>query len=153
VFNIVSGASDTGKLLVSHDDVDMIDFTGSVAVGKAIAAESAKRLRKVNLELGGNDAAVVDSEVDPELVANGLTWGAFCNAGQVCVGVKRAFMVKSGAATLVPKIVDVTQRLRPGIDYGPIISAQQLETVEGFVKDAVKKGGKVLVGGKRGSTT
>lgn len=149
VLNVITGEGETGKLLVQHDGVDMIAFTGSIPVGREIAIECAKRLRKYTLELGGNDAAVVEPDVDLELAANGLVWGAFCNSGQVCVRTKRAFVHMRVADHLTKLIVEKTRALRPGIDFGPIVSREQLEKVERQVKDAVRKGAKVLVGGRR----
>src|SRR5205085_2654649 len=70
VLNIVTGNGETGRFLAQHDGIDMISFTGSVAAGREIAVECAKRLRKSNLELGGNDAAIVEPSVDIELAAN-----------------------------------------------------------------------------------
>jgi acyl-CoA reductase-like NAD-dependent aldehyde dehydrogenase len=149
VLNIVAGDQATGQRLVEHRDVAMIAFTGSVAAGRWIAESCARQLKKVTLELGGNDAAIVLDDVDIELAANGLTWGAFCNTGQVCVGIKHALIVHNVAERLVPIIVEKAKALRLGVDVGPVIDEKQLRAVESFVEDAVNKGAKVLTGGKR----
>lgn len=149
VLNVVAGDQNTGRCLVEHREVDMIAFTGSVAAGRSIAEACGRQLKKVTLELGGNDAAIVLDDVDIELAANGLTWGAFCNAGQVCVGIKRALVSDKIAEKLLPLIVDKTKALRLGVDVGPLIDERQLRDVQSFVGDAVKKGAKVLTGGKR----
>jgi acyl-CoA reductase-like NAD-dependent aldehyde dehydrogenase len=149
VLNVVTGEGETGRFLVEHDDVAMIAFTGSVPVGRGIAVECAKRLRKYSLELGGNDAAIVQADVDLELAANGLVWGAFCNSGQVCVRTKRAFVDQKIVADLTRRIVERTRALRLNIDFGPIVSETQLSKIEEQVRDAVDKGAKILVGGER----
>jgi len=149
VLNIVTGDGEVGKMLVQHEGIDMISFTGSVSAGREIATECGKRLKKCSLELGGNDPAIVEPDVDLELAANGLVWGAFCNSGQVCVSANRAYVHQQIADELIKRIVDKTKALRITIDYGPVVSAEQLATVEEQVNDAVSKGATVLVGGKR----
>lgn len=149
VLNIVTGNEEVGKLLVEHEDINMISFTGSVSVGREIAIQCGKQLKKYSLELGGNDPAIVEADVDLELAANGLVWGAFCNSGQVCVRTKRAFVNRAIVDELTKRIIDKTKSLRPTIDFGPIISEEQLTTIEEQVHDAVSKGATVLVGGKR----
>ena len=149
VLNLVLGGADVGRTLVKHKDIDMVDFTGSVDAGKEIATECGATLKSYSLELGGNDAAIVLADADIELAANGLIWGAFCNAGQVCVGVKRAFIEEPIFDNISKVIIDKVNHLRHGIDYGPVISKKQLEKIENFVSDAVNKGAVVLSGGKR----
>ena len=149
VLNILTGDSMVGRSLVAHDGIDMISFTGSVMAGKEIAVECAKRLRKCTLELGGNDAAIILNNADLELTTNGLVWGAFCNSGQICVRTKRVFVVEEVSENLTTMIVAKTKALRPGVDYGPIVSERQLATVEEYLEDAVSQGAQVLTGGKR----
>jgi acyl-CoA reductase-like NAD-dependent aldehyde dehydrogenase len=147
VLNVIAGDKETGQMLVSHPQVNMISFTGSVAAGKWIAEACGRQLKKVTLELGGNDAAIVLDDVDLELAANGLVWGAFCNAGQVCVGTKRAYVPRSIADRLIPIIVEKSRALRLGVDVGPIIDENQRGAVEHFIKDAIDRGGELLTGG------
>lgn len=149
VLNIVTGGAETGRFLVENEKVNMIDFTGSVETGRKIAVACAKSLKKYNLELGGNDSAIVCDDADIELTSNGLVWGAFCNSGQVCVGVKRVFINKNIFKSMSENIVNKTNSLIPNKDYGPIISEEQLTIIESFVNDAVSKGAKILSGGKR----
>jgi len=149
VLNIITGCGKTGEYLVEHKGVNMIDFTGSVETGRKIAMSCAASLKKYNLELGGNDAAIVCDDADLELTSNGLVWGAFCNSGQVCVGVKRAFIDKSMKEEILQKILNKTNALVPGKDYGPIISESQLSEIENFISDAITKGAEVLSGGKQ----
>lgn len=149
VLNIVTGKGDTGRFIVEDERVNMIDFTGSVETGKKIAIKCAASLKKYNLELGGNDPAIVCKDADIELTSNGLVWGAFCNSGQVCVGIKRAYIDTSIEKEIVNNVLSKTNKLIQGQDYGPVISEQQLEEIEVFVNDAVNKGAKILTGGKR----
>jgi acyl-CoA reductase-like NAD-dependent aldehyde dehydrogenase len=149
VLNIVTGDGEVGKMLVRHEGIDMISFTGSVAAGREIAAHCGQRLIKCSLELGGNDPAIVEPDVDLELAANGLVWGAFCNSGQVCVSANRVFVHEQIADDLIQRVVEKTKALRITTDFGPIVSAEQLITIEEQVNDAVSNGATVLVGGKR----
>jgi len=149
VLNVVTGGSDTGRLLVAHDGVDMVAFTGSVRTGREIAVECAKTLKKVSLELGGKDAAIVMEDADVELTANGLVWGAFCNSGQVCVSIERAYIPRNIHHTLVNTIVKLVGTLRLDIDISPLICKEQLIKVEDHINDALSKGAEVLIGGKR----
>lgn len=147
VLNVIHGDLSTGQILVRHDNIDYVSFTGSVVAGRNIAIECASRLRKCSLELGGNDAAIVLEDVDVDLVSSGLTWGAFCNAGQVCVGVKRVYILSSVYDAVVERVLEKTKSLRFGVDVGPMVDQRQLSYVEEFIDDAVRKGAKVLVGG------
>ncbi len=92
VLNILSGSGELGATLAKHPLVRKISFTGSVATGKKIAAYAADDLKRVTLELGGNDPAIVLDDVDPAAVADGLFWGAFQNSGQVCSAIKRLYV-------------------------------------------------------------
>lgn len=149
VLNIVTGDASTGKLVVEHNEIDMISFTGSVAVGKEIAIECAKRLRKCTLELGGNDAAIVTTNADLDLAANGLVWGSFCNAGQVCVRSKRIYVHKDVAKSFINKVLEKTKSLRKDIEIAPIVDEVQLKKVEEAVNDAIEKGANIAFGGKK----
>ncbi len=91
VVNIVTDQNDLGAYLTQHPDVAKISFTGSSATGKKVMAAAASTLKRITLELGGNDAAIVLPGADPETVAPGIFGGAFMNAGQVCLAIKRAY--------------------------------------------------------------
>lgn len=151
VISIVYGDAATGQALASHPDVNMVSFTGSYRAGKYVAKACADRLAKASLELSGNDAAIVLADADLDLTARGLVWGAFCNAGQVCVGVKRALVVESVYDELLKRVIALTASLREEVDYGPIISKDQLNSVIAFVEDALQKGAKAELGAEVGS--
>jgi acyl-CoA reductase-like NAD-dependent aldehyde dehydrogenase len=149
VVNVVAGDKSTGELLVANPGTSMIAFTGSVAAGREVAEKCGRLLKRVTLELGGNDAAIVLPDVDLDLAVNGLTWGAFCNAGQVCVGVKRVVVVKSVADQLIQKLTARAKELRLGIDVGPLIDKKQLDAVTKMVDLAIAEGAKLECGGYR----
>ena len=149
VFNLITGDKTTGANLVSHPDVDLISFTGSQSSGRVIAMESAKLLRKCILELGGNDPAIILKDADLELTSNGLLFGRFCNAGQVCVASKRVYVVKEIAEDLITKLVDKTRSLRLGTDIAPVVSEYQMDRIGQDVKDALSKGATILIGGEK----
>jgi acyl-CoA reductase-like NAD-dependent aldehyde dehydrogenase len=146
VLNLLTGDGEVGKQLVSHQDVSMVSFTGSAVVGREIAVTCAQKSRRYSLELGGNDAAIVLPDVDLELAANGLVWGAFCNSGQVCVGVKRVFAHVEIAEELTRLIAEKTEALREGVDYGPLISGVQLAKLREQVQSTIDAGAKVVCG-------
>lgn len=149
VLNIVTGPGSTGKYLIESNDIDMVSFTGSIKTGRYVAAECAKRIRKISLELGGKDPAIVLEDADLELAANGLIWGAFGNAGQVCAGIKRAYIPEKTADQLIELLISKIKILKLGVDIAPLVSRQQLQKVEEQVSDAIAKGAKVLFGAKR----
>lgn len=152
VVNFLFGDRETGKMLASHPDVDMVSFTGSVPAGRNIAASAGKQIKAMCLELGGNDCALVDRDADLDLVSSGIVWGAFCNAGQVCVGIKKAYIHEEIYEELKSLVVEKTKRLREGEDYGPIVDEEQLGRFERFVEQSRNDGNDVLAGGKRGSS-
>jgi acyl-CoA reductase-like NAD-dependent aldehyde dehydrogenase len=148
VFNLVTGGGEVGRLLVEAE-VDLISFTGSVEVGREIASKAAPLFKRCTLELGGNDPALVDVDVDLELAANGLVWGCFANAGQVCVRPKRVLVHQGIADALLDLVRAKTEALRVDVDWGPLISESQLERVSAQVAETVGQGATVVAGGHR----
>lgn len=144
VLNVLTGGGEVGAQVAAHDDIDAVAFTGGQQTGATIAAACAKRLCRCTLELGGNDAAIVDADADLELAANGIVWGAFCNSGQVCVRVKRLFVDDRVADELISKIALRTRQLRYLVDYGPLISAAQRARVAAQLSDALDRGARVV---------
>ncbi len=146
VFNTVYGDAEVGKLLVKSD-IDKLFFTGSVEAGKDIIKNIG--LKPVALELGGKDSAIVCEDADLSLAVKGVVWGAINNAGQVCTSTEKVYVHEKIADEFIREVVEEVKRLRAGIDYGPLISKEQLTKVESHVKEAIAKGAEVLVGGKR----
>jgi acyl-CoA reductase-like NAD-dependent aldehyde dehydrogenase len=154
VLNVLGGSDEVGAWLTTHPAVRKISFTGSVPTGKKIMRAAADDLKKVTLELGGNDPAIVLPDVDPKAVASKLFWGAFSNSGQVCVAIKRLYVHEDVYRPLLDALADVARsvRLGPGLEagtqLGPINNRPQFERVRELVDDARRHGGKVVTGGE-----
>ena len=154
VLNVVSGGNELGQWITEHPAVRKISFTGSVATGKKIAAVAAPDLKRVTLELGGNDPAIVLGDVDPKQVAEKLFWGAFSNSGQVCVAIKRMYVDEKIYPAVVEEVADIARRVQVGNgldesnELGPINNAPQFERVKELVDDAVASGAKFVAGGQ-----
>jgi acyl-CoA reductase-like NAD-dependent aldehyde dehydrogenase len=154
VFSVATGRGQTGAALVDH--ADMIMFTGSTATGKKIMAQAAETLTPVSLELGGKDPMIVLRDADVDRAANSALYWGVSNGGQICQAVERVYVEEQVYDEFVQKVVDQARTLRQGrpgaagtVDVGAVTHPPQLDIIERHVKDAVDKGAKVLVGGKR----
>ena len=152
---VIHGDGATGAAL-AESSVDVLAFTGSTQVGKLVAAEAAKRLTPVILELGGNDAMVVLEDADLKQSVRAALWGGMLNAGQACTAVERLYVVDSVydefLADLDKAFDLVAVATEDKREIGPIIHSPQLAVIESHVQDAVDKGARVLRGGKRALT-
>ena len=153
-FQVVVGEGPTGAALVeSH--IDKLVFTGSVPTGKRVGEAAARRLLPVVLELGGKDPVLVFDDVDLDVAAAGAAWGAFMNAGQTCLSVERCYVQRSIYEKFVSLCAEKAKNLRvgngteQGVDIGPMIHERQLKIVEAQVEDALKRGARLVCGGKR----
>jgi acyl-CoA reductase-like NAD-dependent aldehyde dehydrogenase len=153
VFNHIAGSSEVGEALVNSRP-DKIFFTGSTVVGTRIMEMCSKHLIPCNLELGGKDAMVVLNDAHIEHASSAAVWGAFTNAGQCCASIERVYVAKSVSEEFIEMVTKKTKTLRvgngldPSTDIGPLTTKTQLDIVKNQVEDAIKKGGKVLVGGR-----
>jgi acyl-CoA reductase-like NAD-dependent aldehyde dehydrogenase len=153
VFSVLSGGDELGRWICEHPLVRKISFTGSVATGKKIQAGAAPDLKRVTLELGGNDPAIVLGDVDPKAVADKVFEAAFANSGQVCVAIKRAYVEESiypqvlAALTERAKTARFGDGFEEGVQYGPINNRAQFERVSELVEDAKRAGAKIETGG------
>ncbi|WP_422933036.1 aldehyde dehydrogenase family protein [Sinomonas sp. P47F7] len=153
----LTGRREVNRALSEHHKVRKISFTGSTEVGAAIAAQAAPTVKRVTLELGGNDPAIVLPDADAQFTAAGIVGSAFRNAGQVCMAVKRVFVPAEREAELVEAIAAEAGRLvvgrgvDQGTTMGPMHSRSQRELVEGLVRDAVESGARIASGGGRGT--
>lgn len=157
VINVVTGyGSEVGDAIVSSPYVDKISFTGSVATGLLISTRAG--MKKLTLELGGNDPLVVLKDADIDAAVLGVMRGAYLNAGQVCMGVKRIIIDDGIADEFVEKLIKETKKLKMGnpmdenTDIGPLIDENAAMMVEESVNNAVKEGAEILTGGKREKT-
>jgi acyl-CoA reductase-like NAD-dependent aldehyde dehydrogenase len=153
VLNVVSGGDELGAWITQHPAVRKISFTGSVATGKRVAAAAAPDLKRVTLELGGNDAAIVLPDADLGAIADKLFWGAFENSGQVCSAIKRVYVHEDQFARLRDELtqrarsVKMGDGLEPDTQLGPINNRPQFERVIELVEDARRAGARFTTGG------
>src|SRR5262249_53909907 len=156
VVNIVTGyGNEVGEPLVKHPKVAKIAFTGGIHTGRKIAVWAAENLKKVSLELSGNDPLIVCDDVDLDVAARGAAWACYLNMGQVCTSAERIYVFEKVAEKFIGKFVDFARSLRignplgPDVDLGPMINAEQRKKVEDKLQVALKSGAKLLTGGKR----
>jgi aldehyde dehydrogenase (NAD+) len=154
--NIITGPDELGPLITEHADIDKITFTGSTATGKKIMEGASRDLKRITLELGGNDASIVLPDADVEKLAEQLFWSSFHNAGQVCIAAKRVYIHEdiyddlASAIAEYAKTVKVGDGSQQGTGVGPIQNRKQYERVLELIQDAKDNGYKFLVGGERG---
>ncbi|HSZ50831.1 MAG TPA: aldehyde dehydrogenase family protein [Caulobacteraceae bacterium] len=152
VVNVIADANDLGGELTAHPDVRKVSFTGSTPTGKKVMAGAADALKRVTLELGGNDAAIVLGDVDPKAAAPKIFRGAFQNNGQVCIAVKRVYAHDSIYDELCAELARLADEavigdgLQQGVQMGPLQNKMQFEKVKELLEDA-RKHGKVIAGG------
>lgn len=153
VVNIITDENDLGSYLTGHPDVAKVGFTGSTATGKKIMANASDTLKRLTLELGGNDPAIVLDDVDVKQTARNIFGGAFMNNGQVCMAIKRAYVHESIYDAMCEELAALAQAaivddgLKQGTQIGPLQNKAQYEKVKGFVEQA-KADGKVVAGGE-----
>lgn len=152
VFNIVCDQNELGALITGHPDIAKVAFTGSTATGKKVMASSASTVKRVTLELGGNDAAIVMDDVDAKQAAKKVYQGAMTNAGQICVAIKRAYV----PTPMYDEFCDELARLaneaivddgaKQGTTIGPVQNKMQFDKVNALIEDARSRG-TVMTGG------
>jgi len=150
VVNVVSGGNELGAWMTEHPGIRKIAFTGSGPTGKRIMASAAGNLKRLTLELGGNDAGIVLDDVDPARIAADLFWAKFSNCGQVCAALKRMYVHRSVYRAVCDELVKfaATVKIGPGtqdgVDIGPIQNRAQYDLVRAMVDEAVAAGATVL---------
>ena len=156
VLNVITGASGPiGKELTGNPLVRKFTFTGSTEVGKVLMAQCAATVKKVSLELGGNAPFVVFDDADLDAAVEGAIASKYRNAGQTCVCANRLYVQDAVYDAFARKLADkvaqmkVGNGLEPGVVQGPLIDAKAVEKVEEHISDALTKGARVVVGGKR----
>jgi aldehyde dehydrogenase (NAD+) len=158
VFNVVTNgpgfSGEVGDELIEHPKVRRISFTGSSEVGRQIAEKAARHLKKVTLELGGNDPLIILKDADIDYAVNAATFGRFNHQGQICMSSKRIIVEKPLAAHFTRKFVEKVQRLKvgdpqdPDTIIGPLINQEQVDKLHKQVQEAIKQGAKLVCGGK-----
>jgi len=152
VVNVLTG--NVGPAIVNHKDIRMISVTGATSTGAAIMQSSAESIKRVHLELGGKAPVVVFEDADPELVAQKISLGAFCNSGQDCTAATRVICHESCVAKVTDSLVAAMKAVKVGNPFdsdtmmGSMISKSHMESVDGFVKRAKAAGAGILCGGE-----
>lgn len=156
VLNIVTGPGGTvGQEILENPKVRKIGFTGATETGRKVMAIAAQQIKRVTLELGGSDPMIVCDDADLDRAVSAASVGRFFNCGQACLAIKRLYLFENIADVFIEKLVEKVKRLKvgngleEGVFIGPMHTAAQREEVEAQVQDAVDKGARVLVGGKR----
>ena len=153
VLQVVAGEGELGRALTTHDGIDKITFTGSVETGKAIMRTVADDLKRITLELGGNDAGIVLEDFDVAAHAEDLFWGAFINTGQTCAALKRLYVPDSKYDEVCQALTDLAQKMPmgEGLDennvLGPLQNQAQYDIVARLVDAARDSGATILTGG------
>lgn len=155
VVNAVTGMSDIGRAMSVHARINKIVFTGSTATGKDIMFHAANNLKRLTLELGGNDAGIVLPGTDVDAVAMPIFQGAFLNMGQTCAALKRLYVHDSIYEAMCGKLTEIAQQqqlgsgMDEGVTFGPVQNKKQLQVVSDLVEDARNNGARILCGGER----
>lgn len=153
VFNVIAGGDELGPWITEHPGIAKISFTGSTATGRRVVQSSSHTLKRVTLELGGNDAAIVMGDVDVPKIAETIFWSAFTNAGQICMATKRLYVHEAVYDELADALVAYAKNVKlgngadPSTGMGPIQNAPQYKRVLRLLDDIATRGQKVLIGG------
>ncbi|SCB20125.1 aldehyde dehydrogenase family protein [Rhizobium hainanense] len=153
VVNVVTGENSIGAALSAHPGIAKMTFTGSTETGKKVMASAVATLKRLTLELGGNDAGIVLPDADPKAIVEGLFWGAFINNGQTCAALKRLYVHDSIYEEVCRGLADYASRIvvGDGLDdasiLGPVQNEMQFNKVRELVDDARANGGRILTGG------
>ena len=141
--------------MAEHTDVKVISFTGSTEVGILLSQVAAKQLKRISLELGGKNAAIVLQDADLDYAAECIVRGAFGTTGQKCTATSRVIVERSVKESLLEKVVELTRKLKIGngldrsVDIGPLVNKQQMKVVQKYVEIAFKEGAVLEYGGKK----
>ncbi len=153
VVNIVTGTGESaGRPLVEHPDVDKIAFTGSTRVGRSILAAAGAHLKRVTLELGGKSPVIIFPDADLEAATAAAANGIFINTGQICAAGSRLFIHEKVYDRVMEGVVGQARNLQvgpgwePGTFMGPVVSSQQLERVNGYIRAGGEQGAEVVSG-------
>jgi benzaldehyde dehydrogenase (NAD) len=153
LLQVVVGGADVGEAIVTDPNVAVVSFTGSTAAGRRVGELGGRLLKKVSLELGGNNALVVLDDADLDAAASAGAYASFQFQGQVCFATGRHIVHRSVAAAYVDRLVEKAKRLRLGdpyreeVDLGPIVNERQLARVDDIVRRSVDGGARLVVGG------
>ena len=154
VVNVLAAGNELGQWMTEHEGIDKISFTGSVATGKKVMSSSADTLKRVTLELGGNDPAIVLDDADPKAIAKQMFFACFVNSGQVCMAIKRVYAHENvydelcDALTEEARNAKVGNGLEPDTKLGPLQNKMQFDKVTEILEDTKSTGARFLTGGE-----
>ena len=154
VLNLLLGDERAGRPLVTHEDVNLVLFTGSVPTGRGILETAGSQLKKAVVELGGKDPMIVDSGVDPAWAAGEAATGSFANTGQICTSVERIYVHEAVAGEFLRELTARAEAIRvgdgtkPETEVGPLVDEGQRHLVDRHVREAVEAGAELLCGGE-----
>jgi len=152
VLNVIADANDLGGEMTAHPDIRKISFTGSSATGAKVMAGAAATLKRITLELGGNDAGIVLGDVDPKTAAPKIFQGAFQNSGQVCIAMKRLYVHESIYDAMCDELAALAEAavvgdgLEQGTQLGPLQNKMQYDKVMDLIEDT-RQHGNIIAGG------
>lgn len=155
VINVVTGGPEIGSHLSNHPGIAKLVFTGSIPTGRKVMQSAAQTLKRLTLELGGNDAGIILPDTSIEPLLEKLFWGCFINAGQTCAALKRLYVHEDQYESIVARFADYCAQIPMGngLDpknlIGPVSNQMQLEKVSAYVDDARARGARIVTGGER----
>ena len=156
VLNLVFGVpAEVSEHLLAKDEVRKISFTGSIPVGKHLAALAARGMKRTTMELGGHSPVVVFNDADPEKAADMIAAFKYRNAGQVCISPTRFYVQEDVYKKFLARFTEYANGIKlgdgleKGVTMGPMANARRIDAMESFVADAKARGGKIVTGGKR----
>jgi aminomuconate-semialdehyde/2-hydroxymuconate-6-semialdehyde dehydrogenase len=155
VLNVISGFGEVGAALTTHPGVNAVSFTGGVATGKRVMKAAADSLKRISLELGGKSPNIVFADADLDTAVKGAIRAIFRSQGQSCVAGSRLLLQESIHDRFLDRFLTAAANLKvgdpldPTTDFGPLITAQHRERVEGFIQSGIIEGARLLIGGKR----
>jgi acyl-CoA reductase-like NAD-dependent aldehyde dehydrogenase len=153
VLNVISGTDALGPLMSAHPGIDKLSFTGSTQIGRKVMESASVNLKRLTLELGGNDAAIVLPDVDVDEIAPVIFWGAFANNAQFCLAIKRLYIHEDIYDKLTQALVRLARETRmgpgdvEGMQLGPVQNRRQFERLKDLLEDTRNAGHRILVGG------
>ncbi len=155
VLNLVTGSGgEVGDTLVNDPRVDVISFTGSTDTGRSVLTETASRIKRVSLEMGGKNAIIVMPDADLDLAVEGILWSAFGTSGQRCTAASRVIAHRAVERELTERLVERASKMKlgngldPSVDVGPVINGKQLQKIHQYTQVGVQEGARLLLGGE-----
>ena len=155
VLHVVPGGVETGEALVKDPRVRMISFTGSTRAGRRVGSLAGEQIKRVSLELGGNNALIIMADADLDRASSAGAWGAFFHQGQICLTAGRHLVHESVAEGYTRRLVERAEKIVVGdpfrgeVHLGPIINERQAANVDRIIADSVAQGAKLVTGGTR----